>query len=90
MTEDEILQILRKGVLAPSADNLQPWKFLIYPEKSQVDFFLDPERIKNFCDAGLRVPCISAGAVIENIRLEAAYLGCDLDVVYFPVPRDAF
>ncbi|OGW85426.1 MAG: hypothetical protein A3C35_03375 [Omnitrophica bacterium RIFCSPHIGHO2_02_FULL_46_11] len=86
MKQEDIRQILERGILAPSADNLQPWKFK--PGQDQIDFFLDSERIKNFCDEGYLVPYLSAGAAIENMRVEATYLGYCLDASYFPKEGD--
>jgi hypothetical protein len=82
MTKEELVSILEKGVLAPSADNLQPWKFKI--DTNYIELLLDSDRIKNFCDEGYSVPCISAGAVIENIRIAARALGYEIALRYFP------
>ncbi len=82
MKSEETRVILAKGILAPSADNLQPWKFRILDNR--VDFFLDLNRVKNFCDEGLLVPYISAGAVIENMRIAATQFGYRLSASYFP------
>ncbi|MBI4115672.1 MAG: hypothetical protein HY447_03750 [Candidatus Omnitrophica bacterium] len=82
MREEEIRTVLTKGILAPSADNLQPWKFRI--GENQIDLFLDEARVKSFCDAGYLAPYISAGAVIENIRVAASSHGYDIRVGYFP------
>jgi len=82
MKLEEIRRILEKGILAPSADNLQPWKFRILDNR--IDFYLDSNRVKNFCDEGLSVPYISAGAVIENMRIAATQFGCYISTSYFP------
>jgi len=83
MKTEELYTILRKGILAPSADNLQPWKFKLF--NNQVDLFLDPERVKNFCDEGLLVPYLSTGAVIENIRVATTQTGYELSTSYLPI-----
>jgi len=82
MNRSELLKFIEIGILAPSADNLQPWKFKI--TNNQIDLFLDSERIKNFCDESLFAPYLSAGAVIENMRLAAGENGYLLSVSYFP------
>lgn len=82
MSPSEIRRLIEKGILAPSADNLQPWKFRLL--KDSLELHIDAERISNFCDTGLLVPYLSAGAVIENIRVQAAHLGYRLHVRYFP------
>ncbi len=83
MKPDDLSRILEKGILAPSADNLQPWKFKLL--NNQVDLLLDPERVKNFCDEGLLVPYLSAGAVIENIRVAGTQMGYGLTTSYLPI-----
>ena len=82
MNQNEIRSITKKGILAPSADNLQPWKFRL--GENQVDLFLDPEHAKNFCDEGYAVSHLSAGAVIENMRVASAQMGYWLSPSYFP------
>lgn len=86
MEKTDLYHIIAKGILAPSADNLQPWKFRL--EKDQVDLFLDLARIKNFCDEGYLIPYLSAGAVIENMRVTAAQQGYRLSVAYFPIKSE--
>ena len=85
---EEIHLLLEKGILAPSADNLQPWKFRVGEQR--IDLFLDEARVKNFCDAGFLAPYVSAGAVIENIRVAASSLGFEITVQPFPEPRHPF
>lgn len=83
----QIEQILEKGILAPSADNLQPWQFRI--QKSQVDLLIDKDRTQNFCDEGLLMPYLSAGALIQNMKVAADSVGCRLFISYFPDSSDA-
>ena len=102
MIHPTLRTILEKGILAPSADNLQPWKFCIrQPETEKgpgpesgpgpfsVDLFIDESRSKSFCDAGYLAPYISAGAVIENMRVAAQGVNCEVDVEYLPKPSHA-
>src|SRR3989338_3565251 len=86
ITKDLILGLLAQGILAPSADNLQPWKFRI--EHETVQLFLDQNRIENFCDVGNFAPYVSAGAVIENLRVAASYHGYQIETRYFPEPEN--
>ncbi|MBI4358220.1 MAG: hypothetical protein HY584_02880 [Candidatus Omnitrophica bacterium] len=86
MKSEELHAILQKGILAPSADNLQPWKFKL--AQDHVDLFLDPQRVKNFCDEGLFAPYLSAGALIENIRVASSYTGYWPSPSYFPLKSD--
>lgn len=86
MTADKIEAIIQRGILAPSADNLQPWKFRVAEDR--IDVFLDPRYVTSFCDTGLLVPYLSVGAVIENMRIAAADTGFQQTVSYFPSPSD--
>ncbi|MCM8775304.1 MAG: hypothetical protein NC930_02985 [Candidatus Omnitrophica bacterium] len=96
ITSEELKTILAKGILAPSADNLQPWKFRVRRQRTApqqtfyVDLFLDQARVQNFCDTGLLAPYISAGAVIENLRVASRCKGYQLAVTYFPDKPDPF
>lgn len=83
-------RLLQKGILAPSADNSQPWKFKVLQDGSVIDLFLDKDRLSNFCDVGLLAPYISAGAVIENMTVAAAQERCRIRAEYFPDKRDPF
>ena len=75
-------KITEKGILAPSADNLQPWLFKI--GDSEVDLFLDKKYTNNFCDENYLIPYLSMGAVIENMRVAAAEWRLELSASYFP------
>ncbi len=82
LTRNQVLDILKKGILAPSADNLQPWKFRIL--ENGVDLFLNPELLASYCDEGYAAPYLSAGAVVENIRVAASAFGAGIRADYFP------
>ena len=84
----QIQEILKRGILAPSADNLQPWLFQI--QGDVVDFHIDKDRAKYFCDEGLLIPYLSAGAVLQNIRVSASQLGISLSITHFPNSSDAY
>ena len=86
MKKDDLLLILQKGILAPSADNLQPWKFKLFD--NQIDLFLDYDHVKNFCDEGYLAPYLSAGAVIENMRVAANHFEYSLTASYLPKKND--
>ncbi len=86
MTDDELRFVLSHGVLAPSGDNSQPWKFRRKGET--LELFVYCQHELHFFEAGYRTLYLSAGAVIENIRVAAAFLGYRLAVNYFPAPSD--
>lgn len=82
MQREEILKIIEKGILAPSGDNLQPWKFRLHD--NAIDLFLHITHPQHFFEIGNRAFYISCGAVIENMRIAAAHMGYDTSVTYFP------
>lgn len=82
MTRDELFGIIAKGILAPSGDNLQPWKFFI--EENAINLYLDRSHEVLFWDTALGAPYVSTGAVIENIRIAAEHLGYQAKGEYFP------
>jgi len=79
---ENLHSILEKGVLAPSGDNMQPWKFAI--KEDYVDFYIDEPRLVAFWDDGLRAPYIAAGAVLQNLRIASEHQGYGLDIEYLP------
>lgn len=85
MNPEDLRFILEKGILAPSADNLQPWR--LRPHDASVDLELDARHVKSFCDAGLLAPYISAGAVIENLRVAALQRGFHTSCTYRQSPE---
>ena len=84
MKPEILLKILEKGVLAPSADNLQPWLFRL--REGGVDLWIDLPRADSFAGTGLLMPYVESGAVIENVRVAAAEAGYNLKVNYLPEP----
>ena len=77
-------RLLQKGILAPSADNSQLWKFKTQLDDAVIDIHLDKDRLANFCDVGLFAPYISAGAVIENISVAASEERRQIQTEYLP------
>ena len=98
MNQEELHSILEKGIRAPSADNLQPWKIQIKRRESllpeagstpwEIQLFLDTEKLSSFCDSGWLMPYLSMGAVIENIRVAAGALGYQTCVTYAADPEN--
>ncbi len=84
MKRDTLVSILENGILAPSADNLQPWYFRL--REDGVDLWIDLPRVDSFAGAGLLMPYVESGAVIENIRVAAAEGGFHTKVNYLPDP----
>jgi len=76
---------LRKGLVeaairAPSGDNCQPWHFRFDGDQVQIDIL--PDRAKSFFDFRQRGTFLSVGAVVENLRVQAACMGLGVTVSY--------
>ena len=83
MNQDDLQYILKRGILAPSGDNMQPWRFKV-TESHEVELHVMASLAHPFFEAGKRTLYFSAGCVIENIRLSAAQKGYRLNPIYFP------
>ncbi|MBF0485650.1 MAG: hypothetical protein HQL16_03945 [Candidatus Omnitrophica bacterium] len=81
MTNDEINFLLDQAILAPSGDNWQPWKFIL-PGNGTIELRIDFDRRLPFWDEDPGTLYLSAGAVIENIRLAAQHIGYALKADY--------
>jgi len=73
--------VLEAAVHAPSGDNCQPWRFEVQGA-STIRVSIVTERAKSFFDYGAHGTLISLGAVVENMRIQAAGKGIALDVSY--------
>ena len=73
--------IIQAAIRAPSGDNCQPWRFN-FQALRKLDVHIVPELAESFFDVDFCATYISVGAVIENIRLAAGYLGYTIDVEY--------
>lgn len=63
-------RLVSAGIRAPSGDNCQPWSFSRVGDSAlQIDVL--PDRAKSFFDVNLNATYLSAGAVFENIRIQA-------------------
>ncbi len=65
--------IATAGALAPSAGNMQPWKFLFLD--GRILLFHDRERSASKLDPDELIPTIALGACVENMVLRAQELG---------------
>jgi hypothetical protein len=81
MNED-IKEIIKASINAPSGSNSQPWKFEVKGNK--ITIIALPERdhpVLNFHNRGT---WIAHGALIENIVIAAAQIGYSSSIVQFP------
>jgi hypothetical protein len=74
------VQLVEAAIRAPSGDNCQPWQFRFAGNGVEIDLL--GERSESFFDFRHRGSLLSIGAVVENIRIQAACLGIDTDISY--------
>lgn len=86
MTDKDLRAIITKGILAPSGDNTQPWKFRLLEDG--IELYVTSGPGQHFFETGYRTLYFSAGAVIENMRVAAARMGLRLVPAYFPNPSN--
>ncbi|HEX3344984.1 MAG TPA: hypothetical protein VHS09_10450, partial [Polyangiaceae bacterium] len=65
--------VLDAARIAPSHDNMQPWRFLV--EGDTVSFLVDHERDRSPANAGGRMASIAVGAALECALLRAGRNG---------------
>ncbi len=71
--EEQFRFLLRYGILAPSSNNAQPWRFRVTP--SGIEVYGDPERRLPGVDPNDRELLISIGALVFNLRVAASFFG---------------
>ena len=70
-------RILSAGILVPSADNRHLFRFSILTDR----VVMKPDDLFRSADAQMRLlACISFGATVENIALEATCVGDSADI----------
>jgi hypothetical protein len=74
-------RLVAAAIKAPSGDNCQPWAFH-FIDDNRLEVSTIEERGKSFFDYRLRGTLLSLGAVIENIRVQAASEGHSVSVDY--------
>ncbi len=77
-------RILEAGVMAPSGDNCQPWRFEVTDDT--IDVFLIPTRDQSLYSWGNRASYVAHGALIENIAIASGPLGMACDIRELPDP----
>lgn len=80
-----IEQLVEAGGLAPSAGNMQPWKFLWHGKR--LFLFHDESRSQSFWDPDHLIAQIALGACVENIVLKAHALDMEVKSKLFPVEQ---
>ena len=83
-SEDKLNLIVEAAILAPSAGNNQPWKW-IYKNK-RLFFIYDKERGNSILNYKNTVAKVGMGAAAENVILKANELGYEVILNKFPLP----
>jgi nitroreductase len=79
---EHIAEILEAARVAPSRDNLQPWRFHV--DGDTVSFAVDAERDRSPMNAGERMARIAVGAALESALIRAGRMG---STIRFREPR---
>lgn len=81
MISEIIKYLAAAGQAAPSADNSQPWIFML--NENEIQLFIDLEKIKPSCfDIHHPAILLAIGAVIENILQAAKWINIKIDYEY--------
>ena len=95
-----IEKIIEAGIMAPSGENCQPWRFKVkgnkvftgFPRKvlpkGQVLIFNIPERDQSLYSWGQWASFVAHGALIENMSIAAGHFGYELLGEFFPDASD--
>lgn len=81
-TAVECDQLTQAAILAPSAGNLQPWRFM--HSEGRVLLFHDGASGDSPLDGGRLIPAIDMGTCLENMRLKALELGLEARIMPYP------
>lgn len=87
LMDERIHKILEAGILAPSGDNCQPWRFEV--EGDLVRLYNMPDRDVSQYNFRQRASLIAHGALIENMSLAASLNDMKAEVVFFPNKEEA-
>jgi len=73
MKNQELINLIKYAIKAPSGHNSQPWKFKL--EKNSITIFPDYQRVLPVADPDNHELFISLGCALENLIIAAAYFG---------------
>lgn len=75
INKDHLIEILKAGHLAPSADNSQPWIFEVVGNKIYVHHDLKKAHTNHLYNIDYFADYVSLGCVLENIAISAESFG---------------
>lgn len=78
--------LLEAAILAPSGDNLQPWRFAIDRDAAAITFLVDESRDPSPMNAGQVMSQIAVGAAVENALRTAQHNGWSAELEAAPPP----
>lgn len=61
-------KLVEAAVLAPSGDNMQPWRFVINEKAQTITITLDGRRSEHLFDPNYQFAFVALGAAVENMR----------------------
>lgn len=80
--KEDISKIIYDGILAPSGENSQPWRFIV---NDNVIFIINIKtRDTTLYNSGQHGSYVAHGALIENIAISATHFGYTTEISYFP------
>jgi nitroreductase len=79
---DHLETILRDGVMAPSGENCQPWRFEV--ESNVLSIFNVPEADTSLYNSLQKGSYLACGALLENITISAKHHGYKTELLLFP------
>lgn len=82
--EELLLNLIGWGVLAPSSHNVQPWRFIIYPETCAINVCLHKSGVLKHSDPKGRQAHISMGCALHNILIVAEFYDLETKAEYYP------
>ncbi len=78
MKNEDLINLTKYAIKAPSVHNSQPWKFKL--EENSITIFPDYERILPVADRDNRELFISLGCALENLIIAAGYFGYHTEI----------
>jgi len=80
--KEDIVKIIKAGTLAPSGDNVQPWRFVV--SGNTIKLFNIYEKDNSLYNFKQNASIIAHGAVIENMIITAKEFGYNVNISLFP------
>lgn len=79
---EDIKKIIKAGTMAPSGDNVQPWRFVV--NDNIIRLFNVPEKDDSLYNFKQNASMIANGAAIENMVIAAKEFGYEIKISLFP------